>query len=72
MMHPVNRLRTGRALIRKDKFKPEYQFDDDVLGNFIQCAGEIDAPDCLPAGSIKLLEIDRLPMWIYCTVAERG
>lgn len=71
MMHPVNRLRTGRALFRKDEFKHEYQFDYDVLGNFVQCVGELDAPDCVPAGSIKLMELDRLPLWIYCTVAER-
>lgn len=72
MMHPANRLRTGRALHRKDDFKDGYQFDDDVLGNFVQCIGEIDAPDCVPAGSIKLMELDRLPMLIYCSVTERG
>ena len=71
MMHPVNRLRTGRALHRKDEFKPDYQFDDDVLGNFVQCIGEIDAPNCVPAGSIKLMELDNFPYWIYCTVAWR-
>ena len=71
MMHPVNRLRTGRALIRKDKFKDGHQFDYDALGNFVQCVGELDAPDCVPAGSIKLMELDRLPPCIYCTAAER-
>lgn len=72
MMHPVNRIRTGRALFRKDEFKPEYQFEYDVLGNFVQFVGELDAPDCVPAGSIKLMEMDSLPLWIYCTVTERG
>ena len=72
MMHPANRLRTGRALFRKEEFKPYYHFDDDVLGNFVQFVGELDAPDCVPAGSIKLMELDSLPLWIYCTVAERG
>ena len=72
MMHPVNRLRTGRALFRKDEFKDGYQFDYDALGNFVQCVGELEAPDCVPAGSIKLIELDNFPYWIYCTVAERG
>jgi len=72
MMHPVNRLRTGRALFRKDDFKDGYQFDYDALGNFVQCVGDLDAPDCVPAGSIKLMELDNFTYWIYCTVAERG
>ena len=70
-MTPANRLRTGRALFRKNEFKDGYQFDDDVLGNFVQCVGELDAPDFVPAGSIKLMDLDTLPLWIYCTVAWR-
>ena len=71
MMQPINRLRTGRALFRKDDFKDGYQFDYDALGNLVQCVGELDAPDCDPAGSIKLMELDNFQYWIYCTVAER-